>query len=80
MELRQSVLQDVVSLLHDDKAVLDLQKYLQHLKKRLAVTDAPPCRYTPEEMKEQLLLAAEAQAQGQCTSHEEVLNEVKAWW
>lgn len=47
MDLKQSVLQDVVSLLNNDEAMKKLQKYIRHLKTEVGESS---CSRTDDEI------------------------------
>lgn len=79
MELRQSVLQDVVSLLDNDEAMKKLQKYVRRIKKEMAARSLPdaPCCHTVEELEQRLLKAGDQIEQGMAVDHEEAMKQIK---
>lgn len=79
MKLRQSVLQDVVSLLDNDEAMKELQKCVCRLKKKIEKSANPPCQYTVEEVKQRLQESEKRYQQGEYVSHEEAMKQMEQW-
>lgn len=79
MELRQSVLQDVVSLLDNDEAMQKLQKYVSRIKKEIAgrsLAEAPCC-HTVSELEQRLQKADAEIEEGKAVTHEEAMEKMK---
>lgn len=83
MELRTSVLKDIASLLDNDSAMLQLQKFVRQLKRetrakkeKLAVA---PCIYTVEEVKERLNRTEADALSGKGITTQEVMKRIEKW-
>lgn len=79
MELRQAVLQDVVSLLDNDEAMKKLQKYVHRIKKEIAgrpLVDAPCC-HTVRDLEERLQKVGTQIEEGKAVTHEEAMDKMK---
>lgn len=80
MELRQAVLQDVVTLLDDDEAMQKLQKYVRRIKKEIAARPlvASPCCYTVRELEQRLQKVDAEIEEEKAVAHEEAMEKIKS--
>lgn len=79
MDLKQSVLQDVVSLLNNDEAMKKLQKYIRHLKNEVGESS---CSRTDDEILDDIrdgLREVKAAREGRIKLQkaEDFLNELR---
>ena len=78
MELRQQVLQDVVSLIDDDIAMMKLQSFLLSLKEEEKKRERiPGLPYTEEERRADLLQAENEIAEGKVIAWNVLEEEIK---
>ncbi len=79
IELRQQVLQEVVSLMDDDVAMMRLQSFLSTLKNEEGFERIPGLPYTKEERKADLIAAEKEIAAGNVIAWEDLKKEMETW-
>ncbi|MCD7850177.1 MAG: hypothetical protein LUH63_10830 [Parabacteroides sp.] len=76
LELRASLMQEIVGLLDNDEAMEKLQKYIRRLKKEITVNAPAVQPYTMAELNERINQAEDDVRTGRTLSNEQMFEEI----
>ena len=76
LELRASLMQEIVGLLDNDEAMEKLQKYIRRLKKEITVNAPAVQPYTMVELNERINQAEDDVRTGRPLSNEQMFEEI----